>query len=337
MPRAAVKRSPGRLTLNFKKYSPYLKKAARHVTLWRVFWLMLVFFMYSTVYWTSFSNAILEFRANQDPPFTKLPANAKYDVPTTYQYMQEKRMVVKDNVSNIFRIIARDLGFKTEEDHIKMNIDAKLPITTKIDKFNFTEEDTKPKGDLNIIKDNIADAFKSWVFMLSVKIVSIENKAGKSTKMVVEESGKLVPYDKTDRILRWSREIETAAKKYDVDAAIIAAIIEQESGGNPTAGSHAGAIGLMQLMPRTARGLGVDPYDPAQNIDGGTRYFLYQFKRFGNIEQALAAYNAGPGNVLNGNYLYIPETQRYIRNVPVLIEKYERVFAQARNKPKTKV
>ena len=126
--------------------------------------------------------------------------------------------------------------------------------------------------------------------------------------------------------------IEAAAKKYKIDPAIIAAIIEQESGGDAVVVSHAGAVGLMQLMPRTAGGLGVNPYDPAQNIDGGTRYFLYQYKAFGNIEQALAAYNAGPGNVRNGNYLFIPETQRYVANVPRLVEKYQRLFAQVRKK-----
>lgn len=155
--------------------------------------------------------------------------------------------------------------------------------------------------------------------------------------MVVEDSGQLVPYDKTDKILRWSKEIEVTAQKYDIDPAVIAALIEQESGGNPNAGSTAGAQGLMQLMPSTAKGLGVDPWDPIQNIDGGTRYFLYQYKRFGNMEQALEAYNSGSGNVINGNYFYFSETQRYIRNVPVLIDKYQRVFAVAKNKKKTKV
>lgn len=333
MARAAVRRAPSRFNLNFKKYKPLLKKIARHITVWRLFWFLLIMFIYSTVYWTSFSNTILHFRANQEPPFTKLPANAKYDVPTTYSYMQEKRMVVKNNISNVGRIIARNLGVKSTDHLLDSDIKAQLPVSAKIDKLEVSEEVKKPEGDMQIIKNNLADAMKSWFYMLSVKIVSIQNQAGKQEKMVVEDSGKLVPYDKTDRILRWSKEIEAASKKYDVDPAIIAAIIEQESGGNPDAGSRAGAQGLMQLMPRTARGLGVDPWDPAQNIDGGTRYFLYQYKRFGNLEQALAAYNAGPGNVLNGNYLYITETQGYIRNVPLLIDKYQRVFAEARSNP----
>ncbi|WP_318509311.1 lytic transglycosylase domain-containing protein [Bacillus sp. T3] len=83
----------------------------------------------------------------------------------------------------------------------------------------------------------------------------------------------------------------------------------------------------MQLMPRTAEGLGViNPYDPAQNIEGGTKYLAIQLNRFGSLELALAAYNAGPGNVLNSRYLYISETQNYIRNVPALVNKYQNQF-----------
>jgi hypothetical protein len=85
---------------------------------------------------------------------------------------------------------------------------------------------------------------------------------------------------------------------------LVKAIILQESGGNPKAKSEAGAVGLMQLMPATAEALGVDPTDPEQNVEGGTRYLGQLMKQFGDEKLALAAYNWGPGNVRKSlNYL----------------------------------
>jgi len=112
--------------------------------------------------------------------------------------------------------------------------------------------------------------------------------------------------------------IHEKAIKYDVDPALVAAVIEQESKFHRTARSSVGARGLMQLMPRTGRWLGArNLYDPAQNVDAGVKYIKYLQQRFdGNVKKTIAAYNAGEGNVKR--YNGIPpfrETQSYVRKV----------------------
>lgn len=121
----------------------------------------------------------------------------------------------------------------------------------------------------------------------------------------------------------WAGAIEQAATDNGIDPALLASLVKHESGFRPDAVSHAGAIGLAQLMPGTARGLGVDPHDPAANLDGGARYLREQLDRFGTPQLALAAYNAGPNRVAQANGVpQISETQRYVQNVMRTYEQW---------------
>lgn len=112
--------------------------------------------------------------------------------------------------------------------------------------------------------------------------------------------------------------INKYAQKNNLDPDFIKAVVKKESGFNPDAKSKCGAMGLMQLMPQTAKGLGViDAFDPEQNIDGGTRYLKSMMNRFNNDPKlALAAYNAGPAAVQKyGDIPPYMETQNYVKNI----------------------
>lgn len=123
---------------------------------------------------------------------------------------------------------------------------------------------------------------------------------------------------------KYASQINKASQTYGIDPNIIAAVIQAESSFNPNARSHAGAQGLMQLMPGTARYLGVkDPFNIEQNIMGGTKYLAEQLKAFGgDLKMALAAYNAGPGNVRKyGGIPPFKETQNYVKKITEALGK----------------
>lgn len=122
-----------------------------------------------------------------------------------------------------------------------------------------------------------------------------------------------------NRLAHYAPMIQDAARRNNVPIELICGVILQESGGNPRAVSRSGAKGLMQLMDGTSRRFGVhNPFDAAQNIEGGTRYLRWLLDRFNNnVELTLAAYNAGEKNVEKYGFQIPPfrETQNYVPNV----------------------
>ncbi len=135
-----------------------------------------------------------------------------------------------------------------------------------------------------------------------------------------------VPSKLEERLALWEDAIQELSAEYEVDPDLVRAVMRCESGGNPDAVSSAGAIGLMQLMPATARGLGVDPNDPLKNLEGGIKYLAQLADKYdGDYVKTLAAYNAGSGRVDSYDGVPpFPETQRYVKNVLALYKKYSR-------------
>ncbi len=141
----------------------------------------------------------------------------------------------------------------------------------------------------------------------AISSYAVRNSAVRTTRAVPAETGAL--YDEI---------IESAAATHGVRPELVRAVIQVESGFNPRARSHKGAMGLMQLMPQTAAGLGVEnPWDPVQNIEGGVAYLGSLIREFGDEVLALAAYNAGPGAVNRYGQRVPPyrETREYVQKI----------------------
>lgn len=165
--------------------------------------------------------------------------------------------------------------------------------------------------DNSFFTGQIQSVMQNLMFTLFEKLLSQIETKGQNNESTLTASGEPVSGD-------FSSLINQAAQKYNVDPGLVQAVIKAESNFNPNAVSSAGAQGLMQLMPSTASWLGVsNSLDPAQNIEGGTRFLSQLIDRYnGNVRLAVAAYNAGPGAV--DKYNGIPpyqETQTYVNRV----------------------
>src|SRR5687767_15025533 len=124
----------------------------------------------------------------------------------------------------------------------------------------------------------------------------------------------------------YAAKVHELAARFDLSPALLEAVVWQESRWRANALSPVGARGLAQLMPGTAREMGVDPDDPFANLEGGARYLRQQLDRFdGDVEKALAAYNAGPGRVIAANGIpRIRETQLYVASVMGRLSNHSR-------------
>jgi|GEM_PF-1586381 len=163
------------------------------------------------------------------------------------------------------------------------------------------------------IKDLLASQVQVYLFKSSSRVWS-SPLMGKGYVYAVQGRGRSLPL----RDPQIASMIDAQARRYGVDSNLVRAVMRHESGYNPNAVSPKGAMGLMQLMPGTASLMGVnDPFDPEQNIAGGVKYLKYCLSRFNyDVPLALAAYNAGPLNVMK--YQGLPpfaETQQYVASV----------------------
>jgi soluble lytic murein transglycosylase-like protein len=167
--------------------------------------------------------------------------------------------------------------------------------------------------------------FSAMIASVSKQLAALEQKVASALRELVAQSRAAArpasaagPTAARRSPTAFDGVIDGAAQRHELDPALLSAVVERESNYDPHAISKAGAMGLMQLMPDTARGLGVrDPFDPAQNVEGGATYLRGLIDRYhGRLDFALAAYNAGPGAV--DHYGGVPpyaETRAYVQGI----------------------
>ena len=184
-----------------------------------------------------------------------------------------------------------------------------------VDQSNEPSNQAPPAADdLQAFEQNFSDLIAG----LTKKFSALEKTFMQAMRPVIKSAQSAAAPSEPSRPTKFAGAIAQAARRHELDPALLTAVVGQESGFRQRAISGAGAMGLMQLMPETARELGVrDPFDPAQNLDGGAKYLRGLIDRYhGRLDLALAAYNAGPGAV--DRYGGVPpyrETQNYVANI----------------------
>jgi soluble lytic murein transglycosylase-like protein len=213
------------------------------------------------------------------------------------------------------------------------NIVARLPIYDPIepppeDKEDEAQPQPTPTPQSGSSLSAIEKQFANLVNGLTQQLTSLENQLAQALQQlgppnapppnVPPKEDECPPAPGYPTFHPYQKIINGAAHKHEVDPLLVGAVIRHESGFVPTAVSKAGAMGLMQLMPETAKSLGVNnAFDPQQNVEGGTKLLRGLLDRYhGQLDLALAAYNAGTGAVDKyGGIPPFPETQAYVRNV----------------------
>ena len=168
---------------------------------------------------------------------------------------------------------------------------------------------------LNLSTKNRAGLFKSQIAVLDNRAAQqYSNSTRLQPKSATTAVAAAIPQYRGKYRGVYLEMAKAAARKHGVPEDLFLRLVQHESGFNPGARSHKGAIGLAQLMPGTAQRLNVDPHDPGQNLEGGARYLKQMYGRFGTWRLALAAYNAGPEAV--AKHSGVPpynETRNYVR------------------------
>lgn len=213
---------------------------------------------------------------------------------------------------------------------IEQNFSALQGISDELNAKTLSPVETQQASDFQTILDKIKkekEGLKEKKFEIEldkkIETSPLDEKLDKFTKEAVNLKSKI---DLKAQRADIDEIIDTYSDKYGIDSDFIKAIIRQESGFKKNAQSKKGAMGLMQLMPETAKSLGViNAYDPVQNIEGGTKYLKGLMDRFdGDKRLALAAYNAGPNAVKRyGGIPPYKETQNYVKNIMSVYEKLQ--------------
>lgn len=209
------------------------------------------------------------------------------------------------NIQNLINTSGKEAAMTRAAQLIKYVDNFNQRINQQTNTINNT--DTAPKF-ADVLQQSIGDEYKFRDTGASKAVFGT----------LVKPSSSVSSTEKSYSKEEISNIISKISAKHGVNEKLVRALIKQESGFNPSVVSKAGATGLMQLMPQTAKSLGViDAKDPIQNVDGGVRYLKSMMKKYnGNLILALAAYNAGPGAV--DKYGGVPpykETQNYVKNI----------------------